>query len=414
MSNIIELTPEILEKRLAIDHPGWASTLPAGQPQDYPWPEYGPNLRSEEPPPAPRFIIQGFLPEDVFATSGTGGVAKSTIRLFIAIHIALGRPLWGMEIARPGPVVYITAEDPQEKVRWRLWYMAQQLELTHSEREHLDHEIKIVDLTGASRRLVEFDRQGNLIIAPLADRVIQEYQSVAPSVIEFDTLQKFVAGLDSHVNEAADQAVNAAMRIRKGLACATGFIGHVSKEVRRSGTVDHHALRGGSALGDGCRAVYQVVPIQQDNLKKIDGWESLSREDLEQGQLSAFYVTKMNDAPLRRHPLVLRRRHWIFELIDLEHDQAEADLARQAERRAQQRANVDVMVAAIGERSYQKLSRRQAEAMHSQLGLSRAELRDAIELGILDGFLVEADLPPSECKGAKKTYLQIASSRPAQ
>lgn len=360
------------------------------------------------PPQAPRFIIGGFLPEDVTATCGTGGVAKTTTRLYASVHIALGRRLWDMEIDRPGPVVYITAEDSADKIRWRLWNMADQMGLTTAERDHLDHEIRIVDLTGMNKRLVEFDR-GNLVITGLADRVVNEYLRLTPVCVEFDTLQKFCAGLDSAVNEAADQAVNAAMRIKRGLNCAVDLVSHVSKEVQRNGIIDHHAPRGGGALGDGCRAVYQLVTLNRKAAHDLHVGPGLI-DDIDQGLLSALHVVKLNDGRKPAHPLLLRRRGWVFERIMVERDPDAIEQERQLERRARTRSNIDKLVAALKERWHQKLSRRQLDGLAGQIGLSRSDLRDAVTVGLLDGYLVELDLPQGERQRQRKTYLAPAGA----
>lgn len=49
-----------------------------------------------------------------------GGTGKTTLILYEAICIALGLPLYGLEVKKPGPVLILTAEDSREMLLYRL------------------------------------------------------------------------------------------------------------------------------------------------------------------------------------------------------------------------------------------------------------------------------------------------------
>src|ERR1700683_363673 len=55
-------------------------------------------------------IVAGYLPQDAGGDVAPGGTGKSTLLIYEAVHIILGRLLYGRQIVRPGAALFITAE----------------------------------------------------------------------------------------------------------------------------------------------------------------------------------------------------------------------------------------------------------------------------------------------------------------
>lgn len=356
-------------------------------------------------PPAPPFLIEGYMPKDVQCLVGTGGTGKSTLDILQSIHLILGRPLWDMDITEPGPVVFITGEDGETRLKWRLFHIVNQLGLSHSERQQVANHFHIVNLVGTGRKLVAQDRDGNLAITPLADQIIDEFLPIAPVRVSFDPMVKFGPG-ERMVNDGEDMLVNAGHRINQEMHCAVNFVHHVSKDVMRNGTVDHHSGRGGSALGDGVRAAYHLLTITPELSKGYPGIE-LYRNDLTNGRLLALHITKLSDAPRPHEPLILRRNGWLFEPVVMP-EQRDVERALEAARQRQAQQNVEIVAAYLKEHAFTKLTRRNLEDMHEDVGIPRNAIRGAITKGLMERTLIEVKLPPDEQHGAKKTYLTVA------
>jgi hypothetical protein len=332
-----------------------------------------------EPPP-PRFIIDRFLPIDVAALVGTGGSGKSTLLLQMFISILLRNPFLGMDINETGPIILVTAEDHQKRIQRRLYGQLQQLGISPAGRKRIADNLYIVDLIGSGTRLVCVDKQGNLIIDNLANNLVKLFESVNPALIAFDPLVKFGPG-ERYINDAEDMLVNAGMYLTKSLDCGTLFSHHVSKAVFRNRTVDHHAGRGGSALGDGVRASYLLQYLEEENA----GEEHYS-----------LHVTKLTDAKPLHKEISLIRRGWIFEKVKIGQNIGPSI-----------NDNLDKVIEWLQQgRGYP--SQRDMEALVDELGMSRAQLRAAIAKGKLSGRIVELQLPQIGTKG-KRNYLAVAA-----
>ena len=76
----------------------------------------------------PDCIVQDYLFADVAVFIAAGGMGKTTLKLFEAIHVALGLLLYGLIIHKPGAVLIITAEDSREMLVARLREIAKALD----------------------------------------------------------------------------------------------------------------------------------------------------------------------------------------------------------------------------------------------------------------------------------------------
>lgn len=89
------------------------------------------------PSPAPRFVWNGYLPRGVVALLGAhGGTGKSTIALMLAVAVATGRTLFGVD-TEPGRVLFLSLEDSGSIVRHRLAHICREWDIEPEELANL-------------------------------------------------------------------------------------------------------------------------------------------------------------------------------------------------------------------------------------------------------------------------------------
>lgn len=72
------------------------------------------------PPPAREWVLEGMIPAGrVTSLLGVGGLGKTLAALQIALHVSIGRPVFGLNVS-PGPVLGILCEDETDELRRRL------------------------------------------------------------------------------------------------------------------------------------------------------------------------------------------------------------------------------------------------------------------------------------------------------
>jgi RecA-family ATPase len=356
------------------------------------------------PPQEPKFVYPNFLPMDVGVFVGTGGTGKSTLLLQRNICIILSRPFLGIEPVLDGPVVFVTKEDGADRLRYRLFRICDQMGLNESARKYVAANFYIRDFVGLDARLARFEQGGNIETTTLADQIAERYADVNPTIITFDPLVKFSPG-ERAPNDSEDAVINAAMRLQRGLGCAVELVHHTSKAVVRDGIIDHHTGRGGAALGDGARAVFQLVTPDPKAAAGI-----ATPEDIEKGNVLTLHITKLTDAKKPKDPIWIRRNGWLFERIEIPSEEEAFANARQ-EKERQLDARISALVTFIEDKLRQtpveRFTQNDLVDARSQIfdGIGRDPMRDVIKAAIRRGVLIEKDLPENERHGAKKSFL---------
>ena len=210
---------------------------------------------------APDCIVEGYLYADVACQIGPGSTGKTTASLFEAVHIALGRNLWGLRVLKPGPVLYVTAEDRREFLVARLREICTGLGLSAAEVAKVRQLVRIDDCTKHPRRLTAVVNDV-VMGSGFADDIVRVCQEsgFAPVLVQFDPMVSFGVG-ESRVNDAEQGLVEAARVIVAGLNCCARYVHHSGKANAREKTADQYTGRGGSALPDGARMVTVLQPM---------------------------------------------------------------------------------------------------------------------------------------------------------
>lgn len=257
---------------------------------------------------APDCIVADYLYADVALLSAAGGTGKTTLILFEAIHIVLGRPLHGLAVKRPGPVAIITAEDSREILLGRVQKIMQAMELTMEEQHAVDNGLLIWDVSGELSRLVEIDASGNLTLTGLSDAIVEALQPVRPALVVVDPIVSFGPG-ESRINDAEQMLILAARRLVRGLNCCVRYVTHVSQNAANSASRSQYASRGGTALPDGSRMAAVLNQWRPDR----DGKPPLTLEYGPGEQVLILSRPKLSYAPPQEDLWLARReRGWLF------------------------------------------------------------------------------------------------------
>lgn len=347
------------------------------------------------PPGPPESIVQGYLPRAAGAKVGPGGGGKSTLDLFEAVHIALGRPLYGLEVMRPGPVLILTAEDAREIALWRLYRLAEDMALSRPEREHIAEHIHIEDATAYPCRFVDVDQGGRLVRTYILEELADEYGEAGLSAVFADPQNAFGPG-ERFVNDGEAELMRGGAWLSARLNCAVRFVHHVGKGNARAGITDQYAGRGGSAGADNARFVH----ILAQHLADGDGYTAprqCSPEDIAEGRLLRLHVAKLSHGKRPAAPIWLLRQGFTFEHLTpdaLDPETVERDRLR-------------ALWSFIGTEGKRQIrhTRRSLEDRRGELALSRDDLRALVHVAIERRHLIELELTDNERRGQRKTYL---------
>ncbi|MGF6395045.1 AAA family ATPase [Pseudomonas plecoglossicida] len=257
---------------------------------------------------SPRVILDGLLYADVRTRIAAGGIGKTTLALFEAVTLALGRELWGRTPERPVRTLLVSREDARETLAARLCAIMAFMQLGGDERTQVLRNVMVLDLSGESFRLSAIERDVVVPHRENLDRLLDACREWKPDWIIFDPLVSFGVG-ESRVNDAEQGLIEAFRVLRNGLDCCVEGIHHTGKANARDKTADQYTGRGGSALADGCRMVVVINPLDAGEWLKATG---SPLHDTEQGLVMA--LPKLSYNP-RQEPVFIRRSGYSFEHV---------------------------------------------------------------------------------------------------
>jgi hypothetical protein len=316
---------------------------------------------------APDCVVEDYLYADVALLIAPGGTGKTTLMLYEAVHIALGRDLHGLEIKKRGRVVIVTAEDSREMLIARLRNVAAGMKLSDAHIRVVRDSVRIVDVSGLGLRLTTEGLSGSIQPSPYVDELITEFKPLEPVMVVIDPAISFGIS-EARINDNEQALVEAGRRMRRELNCCVRFIHHTGKANAREATADQYSGRGGSAFADGARMVHVLQPVKD------------STTDLTLTRPKMSYC-------LPQDPLLLVRDGHIFTVTT----RGPGDLLRRDSE------YVAGLVAGADEPTKNTL-----EAMNSKI--PRTRLREVIKHMIDIGALVYCE---SSKKGGAQEYLKL-------
>lgn len=347
----------------------------------------------------PRCIVENYLWCDLAQLIAAGGTGKTTMVLFEAIHIVLGRPIWGLQIRSTGWVLIVTAEDQRERLIARLRDMMEAMALSDAERHVVRENVIIWDVTGQAVKLIRA-KDGNIDLAAEVDRICAAYREDPPILSIFDPIVSFGVS-EQAVNDNEQGLVMAGRRLIRELGCCVRFVHHTGKAAREMTDpklIDQYSGRGGSALADGTRMTAVMAGIDPTRAEPIEGL-SITTED----SLIALVRPKLSYA--RPQPTIwLRRRGFLFDFKVESHRSAEQ---RGEEQQARLLSFLEDAISAVPLRH---LSQRDIEEGYlSDLSMSRSELRQALTRLRMSGRVRDEELPKELQHGRRRTFIAPVS-----
>ena len=364
------------------------------------------------------FILESLLPATAMGIAGAGGSNKSTMTLWIMLHIVTGRAVFGKQILKSSACVFVSAEDEREMIVHRVKRMCDALEFNELEMGLVADLMFIEDVTGTVCRLVEAERDGNLKFSNVLDELIEGYKSVDVAWVVFDPMTYFGAG-ERFVNDGEALLMSAARKISKALSCATGFIHHVGKESGREKKMDQYAGRGGSAFADNSRAMWNFARYEGGD-KGVGVIPDEVVEALEEGKdITRMKISKMSYGRLPKATLwIVRESDWGFSTYWSTEGSVEKTTKRSKE--AEEAYLIAVVnevrkevVRLIAEGEYPTKRALEGCAIFSGgKTVVRQKLRDAMELGIVKNMLQVVDLPEHLVRGGRKFYIDVLNYDP--
>ena len=251
-------------------------------------------------------IVDNWVYEDVGHLAAPGGVGKTTLLLFQAIHVVLGRDLFGYSIKRSGPVVYLTGEDERQTLLARLRHMCAELGLTAEETKQVRENVHILDVAGEGFKLTKVANDTIVPSDELAD-LIEAVSAAKPALLIIDPTVSFGVG-ESRVNDAEQGLIEAGRRIVRKVGCGVQFVHHTGKQNARDKTLDQYSGRGGSALADGSRMTHVMQSLTAEE------WAEATGDVLHEGESGVVYARPKITWGLPNQPdIYIKRKGYTFK-----------------------------------------------------------------------------------------------------
>lgn len=335
--------------------------------------------------PSPTQIVPGHFYADVGVFIAPGGTGKTTAVLWQAVHMALGRDLWGMPVLKPGPVMILTAEDSRELLVARLRYICAALGLSDDLNQLVAQRVRIGDVSGSGFRLTQVDRDVVRIADGPVGQLVEAARVIGPVLLFIDPAVSFGVG-ESRVNDAETGLIEAGRRIVREVGCGVIYVHHSGKQNARDKATDQYAGRGGSAFADGARMVHVLQTLAPAD------WFAETGDELQPGETGLILARPKGSYSVPQGPLYIKRRGYLFEAFD-----------RKARDKEQQRDDADQKVWRLLRDELASGRLHSANSLSElDTGLRRAELRQAIARLLAAGRVQERERPDAQARGARR------------
>ncbi|KPF58488.1 hypothetical protein D621_05655 [beta proteobacterium AAP51] len=368
-----------------------------------------------------RLVVSGYMiANEAGGLVAPGGTGKTTLAIWEAVHIILGRPLYGLEVECPGPVVFVSAEDRKAVVVRRLSLIVAGLDLTDAEEAKVWRDFLVVDVSRMRFRLAARERYE---VRPTAwvDALADKFGPLKPSYFHLDPVSLIGPG-----EEAGNDGMAELMRAGRNLASLTGaavrLVHHTSKEGARNGTADQYVGRGGSAFADNGRFIHQLTRMVASSNEEttVGGVRYLvppelgaSEDDYIRGRVLGLMRHKLSYGELDQTPIFIKRTGFGFTWQMGVPEVSEAGRAMVTERKAARReAQRDGAQEAMVEylRANPETTAHDAKNLTADdTGFARTANRAALDALLAAGRLIEVDKPG---RGGGKVFRIVEGGQP--
>jgi len=265
--------------------------------------------------PNPPLLIEGYIPMNkAGGFVAPGGTGKSTLLLYEAIHVILGRDLYGMKVNFPGSVVYFSAEDDTDLVLFRLFKIVQEMQLNHEDREKVGSGFCVIPVMGATGGFrLAVDKNGTCSPTRWVNWSIQQIKSRKAVMTIFDPTSLVGPG-ERAMNDGMAELMKTGNHIGNEARSAVRFVHHETKSTEKR--YDQYSGRGGAAFADNSRSIVQLVSLRGRKQEEfvVNGISYLvpaglgaKEEDYEKGRVLGILRHKLTAMELDTTPIFLLR-----------------------------------------------------------------------------------------------------------
>lgn len=256
-------------------------------------------------------LFEDWSTEDIQLTTADGGTGKTTLKLYEAICLALGRRFLGRQCMQRGNTLYIIGEDDVEKIYSIIGQMCKQLELTPEEYQIVIDSIYIKKDTELT--VITKDRQTSFLNPNLhaLEVIMKAVDKIKPKLIVFDPIASFW-GSEALLNDMSKAVTKFMSMLRHRSNACVEMINHMGKSSSQSKDNTQFSGRGGSALPSHSRVVRTLRGINAEEYTELTG-QVLG----EKQRAMVCYISKFTDgSDLLDKPLVIVRTGYLFEMIE--------------------------------------------------------------------------------------------------
>lgn len=255
-------------------------------------------------------LFENWSTEDIHIETADGGTGKTTLKLFEAVCLALGKPFLGFLPKQNGKTLFITGEDTAEKLAAMIGKICREMNLNDAEIDIVRQSVLVKK--DADLCLITKGKDG--LLYPNRDalaKVLEAIEDIKPKMIVFDPIANFW-GSENAVNDMARAVIKFMSElVEKSKACVV-MINHMGKVSSSQKDMSQFAGRGGSGLPSNSRVSRVLRPIFEEEFRDLTG------DDLGSKSCMMVVVNKFTDgSPLYNKPFLVVRDGYLFSKKDL-------------------------------------------------------------------------------------------------
>jgi hypothetical protein len=239
------------------------ATKPAASPRGSLLERTRAHLTPGEVPPR-EWVLKDWLPARASTVfHADGGTGKTRILVQLAMSVALGRPLLGLDVALPGKVLLVSAEEDEESIGRVIYEVAAGLQLTDEERAHFAAQIVVIDLTREpSQILYGATGHGTFGLTPLGQEVYAYALELKPRLLGIDNNTFCYAGPPTEAPHIAAYLNTWRNAVRDSGGAALTLMHEAKASLR--GERDGHAYGGHTAWNNSARQRLEMYRPHDD------------------------------------------------------------------------------------------------------------------------------------------------------
>jgi RecA-family ATPase len=367
-------------------------------------------LQNVEPPAR---IVDGYLYACGSNLAAGGATGKTTLKLCEAVQILGGGRLYGFEVIKQRPAIFVVAEDGLSYYDYLLSrVLSDGVACGAISQRHADMAAAGIHFIHWPREhfgpIAQVDRDGSAAPTEAFGALADALRPYDPSMVALDPLSLFTPSEDA--GNTTDAVVSSMLhRLAQSLGAHVEAIDHVAKAVHRSGVIDQFSARGSSAKTDNARMARALTRITPSDIPS-EMPPALTADIVAEGNALRLDTTKLNYA--RRPPTVWlhRRGYWMQPVPRVSAEAVAA--ARLAEERRRTEDDVTALIEVLrAARSRGEYLTRTNVADCGVLApdgacMPRSRIRAAISRATSIGRIRVVPLPKELRAGQRREYLE--------